>query len=368
MVYYGGEYPAGRSAARQQTEGRAASRSRSWAVTASTTRHYIELAGAAGDGDLATSVGAPTEELDSAKQFVDAYEAAGYADPYAAYGAYVLRRRQRHHRGPGQGARPSADERRRRVRPRDRQAVRRRSSFDGVTGKVAFDEYGDTTNRVLTVYKVDGGKEWKPETGRVRDLGASSPTAPWGGSRADAMARRSLLGSRPSSSGGRFGQFVQQLVNGTVLGSLLRADRPRLHDGLRHHPADQLRPRRDLHDRRVRRALTVHLGAGSSGRARPRWSLLPVVLLGGHRRAPVAVAVVMERFAYRPLRNAPRLAPLITAIGVSILPAGGGPAVLPRRQAPAGLPDADLPGTSFQIAGVTIQLARRCSWSRWRLR
>jgi branched-chain amino acid transport system permease protein len=32
----------------------------------------------------------------------------------------------------------------------------------------------------------------------------------------------------------------------------------------------------------------------------------------------VATAVIMERFAYRPLRNAPRLAPLITAIGVSL--------------------------------------------------
>ncbi len=32
----------------------------------------------------------------------------------------------------------------------------------------------------------------------------------------------------------------------------------------------------------------------------------------------VAVALIMERFAYRPLRNAPRLAPLITAIGVSL--------------------------------------------------
>ncbi len=32
----------------------------------------------------------------------------------------------------------------------------------------------------------------------------------------------------------------------------------------------------------------------------------------------VGVAVLMERVAYRPLRNAPRLAPLITAIGVSI--------------------------------------------------
>src|ERR1017187_3091222 len=49
----------------------------------------------------------------------------------------------------------------------------------------------------------------------------------------------------------------------------------------------------------------------------------PVVLL------PLALAVAMvgcmalgaavERIAYRPLRNAPRLAPLITAIGVSIV-------------------------------------------------
>ena len=31
------------------------------------------------------------------------------------------------------------------------------------------------------------------------------------------------------------------------------------------------------------------------------------------------VGVVIERVAYRPLRNAPRLAPLITAIGVSFI-------------------------------------------------
>src|SRR5215212_7020149 len=31
------------------------------------------------------------------------------------------------------------------------------------------------------------------------------------------------------------------------------------------------------------------------------------------------VGVVIERIAYRPLRNAPRLAPLITAIGVSFI-------------------------------------------------
>lgn len=48
----------------------------------------------------------------------------------------------------------------------------------------------------------------------------------------------------------------------------------------------------------------------------------PVVVLGGLLIAiPVCMTVgfAIERIAYRPLRNAPRLAPLITAIGVSIV-------------------------------------------------
>jgi branched-chain amino acid transport system permease protein len=49
-----------------------------------------------------------------------------------------------------------------------------------------------------------------------------------------------------------------------------------------------------------------------------QWYLaLPLLLVAG-AAVSVAVAVAMERFAYRPLRNAPRLAPLITALGVSV--------------------------------------------------
>ena len=46
-----------------------------------------------------------------------------------------------------------------------------------------------------------------------------------------------------------------------------------------------------------------------------------VVLAGTAAAVPVCMAVgyLMERLAYRPLRSAPRLAPLITAIGVSIV-------------------------------------------------
>jgi branched-chain amino acid transport system permease protein len=50
---------------------------------------------------------------------------------------------------------------------------------------------------------------------------------------------------------------------------------------------------------------------------RNAWVTLPAVLIVAGA-ASSAVAVLAERLAYRPLRNAPRLAPLITAIGVSI--------------------------------------------------
>ncbi len=42
------------------------------------------------------------------------------------------------------------------------------------------------------------------------------------------------------------------------------------------------------------------------------------MLIGGILVAVLTAVLIAERFAYRPLRNAPRLAPLITAIGVSI--------------------------------------------------
>ena len=48
---------------------------------------------------------------------------------------------------------------------------------------------------------------------------------------------------------------------------------------------------------------------------------LAIVLIGAGCAMPVCMLVgyAMERLAYRPLRHAPRLAPLITAIGVSII-------------------------------------------------
>jgi len=49
------------------------------------------------------------------------------------------------------------------------------------------------------------------------------------------------------------------------------------------------------------------------------WPVLLVLILVAGMAVSALLAVTVERVAYRPLRNAPRLAPLITAIGVSFI-------------------------------------------------
>jgi branched-chain amino acid transport system permease protein len=63
-------------------------------------------------------------------------------------------------------------------------------------------------------------------------------------------------------------------------------------------------------------ALTAAQALAASGMPAP---LILLVATGGAIAVCVALGVTIERVAYRPLRRAPRLAPLITAIGVSIL-------------------------------------------------
>ena len=63
-------------------------------------------------------------------------------------------------------------------------------------------------------------------------------------------------------------------------------------------------------------ALTVAQALAASGMPAP---LVLILAAGGAVAVCVALGVSIERVAYRPLRHAPRLAPLITAIGVSIL-------------------------------------------------
>ncbi|MBW5484570.1 branched-chain amino acid ABC transporter permease [Streptomyces bambusae] len=79
---------------------------------------------------------------------------------------------------------------------------------------------------------------------------------------------------------------------------------------------------------------------------------LPLMIIGAIAIATL-VAIGAERFAYRPLRNAPRLAPLITAIGLSLALQQAVWAWYPDAKSSVVFPQ--LPGGPFTLGSVTIQ-------------
>jgi branched-chain amino acid transport system substrate-binding protein len=155
-IYYGGEYPqAGPLSQQMKAAGLKVPLMGGDGIF---DPKYISLGGKTSEGDLATSVGAPTDTLDTAKKFVADYNSAGYKDPYAAYGAYSFDAANAIIAALKTSLKDAKDAESARQATIDAMS---KVSFDGVTGKVAFDQYGDTTSKVLTVYKVSGGK-WAP--------------------------------------------------------------------------------------------------------------------------------------------------------------------------------------------------------------
>ena len=80
---------------------------------------------------------------------------------------------------------------------------------------------------------------------------------------------------------------------------------------------------------------------------------LVIVFIGVLAAVPICMAVgfAMERIAYRPLRGAPRLAPLITAIGISIILQQVAMIIWSRN--PLGFPQI-IDNPVFEIAGAHI--------------
>ena len=159
VVYYGGEYPAAGPLSKQMKD--AGLNIPVFGGDGIFDAKFIELGGK--EGDLATSVGAPTETLDSAKAFIDAYAKKGYSEEYSAYGAFSYDATNALIGALattlGDSGTWGEDQRMKLL-----ENVGKYSAA-GATGDVAFDEYGDSTNKLLTVYQVTGGK-WDPaETG-----------------------------------------------------------------------------------------------------------------------------------------------------------------------------------------------------------
>jgi branched-chain amino acid transport system substrate-binding protein len=158
-VYYGGEYPQGGPLSQQMKA--AGLNVPLMGGDGIFDPKFIQLGGKTSETDLATSVGAPVDTLDSAKKFVADYNAAGFKEPYGAYGGYSFDAANAIINALKVSLKDAKDVESARKATVDAMAS---VSFDGVTGKVAFDQYGDTTSKVLTVYKVAGGKWATVET------------------------------------------------------------------------------------------------------------------------------------------------------------------------------------------------------------
>lgn len=157
-VYYGGEYPAAGPLSAQIAQG--GLDIPVMGGDALINAEYVPLGGR--PGDLGTSVGAPAETLDSAKQFIADYEAANYVEGFETYGALtydstnIIINSLVTALGGGDW---SEDTRAAVV-----EAVQA-TDFQGAAGPVTFDEFGDTTNKLLTVYTVEGDAFVPLETG-----------------------------------------------------------------------------------------------------------------------------------------------------------------------------------------------------------
>ncbi len=156
LIYYGGEYPEAQLLTSQaKAQGIKAPLMGGDGIYDKT---YIQTAKEAAEGDYCTSVGAPTDELQSASEFVEAYKAGGFREDFSAYGAYAYDAANVIINAMAKVL-PEAQAMTPELREKIVEEVQK-TSFDGVTGKVAFDQFGDTTTKVLTVYKVTG-QEWK---------------------------------------------------------------------------------------------------------------------------------------------------------------------------------------------------------------
>ncbi|AQZ66412.1 Branched-chain amino acid ABC transporter, amino acid-binding protein (TC 3.A.1.4.1) [[Actinomadura] parvosata subsp. kistnae] len=119
---------------------------------------FIALGGK--EGDVATSVGAPIEKLDSGKGFVAAYKKKGFAEGFGGFGSFAYDAANVIVSSVGKVTAKSdwtgAMEQREAL-IRHVQAYR---TDAGANGTIGFDQYGDSVNKMFTVYKVTSGA-WK---------------------------------------------------------------------------------------------------------------------------------------------------------------------------------------------------------------
>lgn len=110
---------------------------------------FIETAGKeAAEGVIATKPGKSINKLEGGKAFEEAYQKAGFKEPYGAYGPYAY------------DAANIIVEALKKVGPDRAKLVDAiaKISYTGLLGTTSFDETGQTTNVASTIYVVEDGK------------------------------------------------------------------------------------------------------------------------------------------------------------------------------------------------------------------
>jgi branched-chain amino acid transport system substrate-binding protein len=155
FLFYGGEYPEGAPFTKQmKAKGLKIPMMGGDGVQSS---EYIKQAGAAANGDYATGFGAPTASLSSAKQFLEDYKAQGYKEEADPYGATAYDAAMAIIKALAKAVEEDKDAAGQELRDEVTKELAE-TSFDGVTGPISFDAFGDTNNKVLTAYEIKAGK------------------------------------------------------------------------------------------------------------------------------------------------------------------------------------------------------------------
>jgi branched-chain amino acid transport system substrate-binding protein len=158
VIYYGGIYNAGALLSKQAKDG--GIKAPLMGGDGLYDQQFVELAGAAAaEGDYATSVGLPLDKLPAGQEFKAAFEKKYPGTEIAAYDAYSYDATNVIIEAILSAAK--ADGVANLTSPAGRDAIIKAvadTKTTGVTGEIAFDSKGDTLNKAITLYVVQGGK------------------------------------------------------------------------------------------------------------------------------------------------------------------------------------------------------------------
>jgi branched-chain amino acid transport system substrate-binding protein len=161
VVYYGGVYNAGALLAKQAKD--AGMKAPLMGGDGLVDAQFVKLAGTSqAEGDYATLVGLPLQQLPKGKEFEASYKKVYPNDEIPAYDAYsydaasvIIDAAIAVAKEKGAASLLTADGKKAVI------AAVAATKTDGVTGPIAFDSKGDTTNKAITLWVVEKGA-WTP--------------------------------------------------------------------------------------------------------------------------------------------------------------------------------------------------------------